>query len=255
MSSRIEQLALGRDPDQLHPPLSGQRHPGRVVERRDGVDELGRPPERVELVERAPELVDPHAVAVHLDLDDLGLVGAERGNRAGVRGGLADDHVARVDQRLAHEVDDLLAACGHEQLVGVDLHPLGGHHLANALLDDRQALSGPVLQSPGARLRGHATHQRGIGVGREGGRVRPPSGQRNHLRALGQRHQVAHGRGAHRSGPAGEQRRVALDVPDRRTFPCPGRPVSAAHTASGLLKLPAPLSSPDFTVQHRVTGI
>ena len=51
-----------------------------------------------------------HAVGVHLDLHDVGLVGAERRHRARVGRRLGDDHVARVDQRLADEVDHLLAA-------------------------------------------------------------------------------------------------------------------------------------------------
>ena len=63
------------------------------------------------------ERVDRHPVRVHLDLHDVGLVGAERRHRARVGGRLGDDHVARVDQRLAHQVDHLLAA-GRDDHVG-----------------------------------------------------------------------------------------------------------------------------------------
>ena len=69
---------------------------------------------------------------VHADLHDVGLVGAERRDRARVRRRLGDDDVARVDERLADEVDDLLAAGGDEDVVGVDVHALGGHDLADA---------------------------------------------------------------------------------------------------------------------------
>ena len=83
---------------------------------------LGRRPVALELVERARELVDPHPVAVHRHLHHVGLVGAEGGHRARVGRRLGDDHVAGVDQRLADEVDHLLAAGGDEHLVGVDVH-------------------------------------------------------------------------------------------------------------------------------------
>ena len=69
---------------------------------------------------------------VHLDLHDVGLVGDEHRHRAGVGRRLGDDHVAGVDQRLADEVDHLLAAGGDEQVVGLDLHALGRHHLGDA---------------------------------------------------------------------------------------------------------------------------
>ena len=58
-----------------------------------------------------------HPVAVHRDLHDVGLVGAERRDGAGVGRRLGDDDVAGVDERLADEVDDLLAAGRDEHVV------------------------------------------------------------------------------------------------------------------------------------------
>ena len=106
--------------------------PRRVLEVRDRVDELRPPALGVEAVERRLELVDAHAVVVHRDLHDVGLVGHERRDRAGVGRRLGDDHVAGVDQRLADEVDDLLAAGRDEHVLGVDRRVLGGHHLGDA---------------------------------------------------------------------------------------------------------------------------
>ena len=90
---------------------------------------FGRRPVALELVERRLELVDAHPVAVHRHLHDVGLVGAEGRHRARVGRRLGDDDVAGIEQRLADQVDHLLAAGGHEHLVGVDLHALGRHHL------------------------------------------------------------------------------------------------------------------------------
>ena len=107
---------------------------------------FGRRPPRLELVERGLELVDAHPVAVHRDLHDVGLVGAEGRDRARVRGRLGDDDVARVEQRLADEVDHLLATGRDEHLIGIDHHPLGVHHAGDALLDQRQPLGRSVLE-------------------------------------------------------------------------------------------------------------
>ena len=117
-----EQLAAARDLDQPAAALERHRHPRGVLERRHRVDELRRAARGVEALELGLEQVDVHAVLVHADLHDVGLVGDEHRHRAGIRRALGDHDVARVDQRLADEVDHLLAAGGHEQVVGLDLH-------------------------------------------------------------------------------------------------------------------------------------
>ncbi len=86
---------------------------------------FGRAPGALELVERRLELVDAHPVAVHRHLHDVGLIGAERGYGAGIGRRLGHDDVAGVEQRLADQVDHLLAAGGDEHLVGVDSRSLG----------------------------------------------------------------------------------------------------------------------------------
>ena len=101
----------------------------------DRVDELGPSSVALQRIEGGLQLVDAHAVAVHGDLYDVGLVGAEGRHRTRVGRTFGDDHVAGVDQRLAHEIDDLLAARGDEHLVGLDGHPLSVHDLHDALLD------------------------------------------------------------------------------------------------------------------------
>jgi hypothetical protein len=137
-------------------------------------------------------IVDAHAVAVHLDLHDVGLVGAERGHRARVRRRLGEDHVAGVDQRLADEVDHLLAAGRDEHIGGVDLRVLRRHHLRDAVGDAAQALRRRVLQCPRAVLGGDLAEDRGEPFGGERAGVGQPAGQRDDLRPLRDRHEVPH---------------------------------------------------------------
>ncbi len=187
-----QQLALARDPDQRVAALQRHRHPGGVLEGRHGVQEFRAPALALERVQRGLELTDPHPVVVEGDLHDLGLVGAERRDRARVRRRLGDDHVAGIDQRLAEEVDRLLAAGRDEQVRRSDPHVLGGHHLDDAVLDHLRAVGRPVLQRPRARLRRDLAHQRRVGIRRERRGVGQAAGQRDHVVALGERHQVPH---------------------------------------------------------------
>jgi hypothetical protein len=129
------------------------------------------------------------------------LVGAERRDRTRVGRRLSDDHVARVDQRLAHQVDDLLAAGGDEDVLRVDVGALGGHDVADRVLGDRQALGRPVLQRGRCRGGGYARHDRREVLGREGRRVGQAARQRDDLGALGDGHEVAHRRGLHAARP------------------------------------------------------
>jgi hypothetical protein len=142
-----EQLALGGDLDEAAPAWQGHRHAARVLERRDRVDELRPAALALEAVERLLEQVDAHPVVVHVDLHDVGLVGAEGGHGARVGRRLGDDDVARVDERLADEVDDLLAARRDEDVLGVDRRVLGRHDLRDARLTDACPSVGPYWRA------------------------------------------------------------------------------------------------------------
>ena len=207
-----EQLAPPRQLDQAPPPLERHRHPGGVLEARHRVDEFRPPPLAVEPRQHRFQLVDPHPVLVAVDLDRLGLVAAEDRHRAGVGRRLADDDVAGIDQRLADQVDRLLAAGGDDHVVGVGQHPLGAHHLDDAVDRLGEALGRPVLERLGGRLLRDPRHLRGEGLGREGRGVGQAAGQRDHLGPRRDRHQVAHRRGAHHAGARGEEAGVALQV-------------------------------------------
>ena len=207
-----EQLALGGDLHEAPAARERHRHAAGVLERRDGVDELRAPALGLQAVERRLELVDEHPVAVHRDLHDVGLVGGERRDRAGVGRRLGDDDVAGIDERLADEVDDLLAAGRDEDVGGVDLRALRGHHLDDRLAHAPEPLGGRVLQRLGRRLGGDAAHELGEQLRREARRVRLSAGQRDDVRALRDRHEIAHGGGRHPAGALGEQPCVAFEI-------------------------------------------
>ena len=173
---------------------------------------LGRRPSPRSALEQRLELVDPHPVLVGRDLDHLGLVAAEDGNRARVGRRLADDDVARVDQRLGDEVDRLLAAGGDEHIVGVGQHPLRAHHLEDAVLGLLEALRRPVLQGLRRGLLRDLRHLRRERPGRERRGVGESAGERDHLRPGRDRHQVAHRGAAHDLRARGEEPGVALEI-------------------------------------------
>ena len=77
---------------------------------------------------------------------------------------------------------------------------------ADALLGLGEALGRPVLQRLGRALLGDLGHLRGEALGREGRGVGEAAGERDHLRARGDLHQVAHRARAHHAGALGEQR-------------------------------------------------
>ena len=201
---------------------------------------FGRRPSRSRRVERLLELVDAHAVGVHLDLHDVGLVARTRhGARVGRR--LGDDHVAGVDQRLADQVDHLLAAGGDDHVVGVDVacpRRPSPRRCASRVVEMPSV--GPYWSARGARTRRRrAAITRGERLGREGRGVGQAAGERDHLGALGDRHQVAHRRGA--SSPACARRTAPRSARGRAR---PSRARAAASMRRGSpSRGPRPLSS------------
>ena len=173
---------------------------------------FGAPALVAQLGQRRLEHVDPHPVVVHLDLHDVGLEGREARHRAGIGRRLGHDDVAGIEERAADEVDHLLAAGGDHQVVGLDHRALGGHHLHDASADVLEPVGRAVLERRGAGIDGHARHQRGEVLGREGRRVRQAGGQRDDLGPGGHGHHVAHRGGRHPARALGEQAAIALDL-------------------------------------------
>ena len=158
---------------------------------------LGPAPFAFEPIQGDLELVDRHAVGVHLDLHDAGLVGVEGGYGSRIGRRLGHDRVAGIDEGLAHQVDHLLAPGCDDHLVGVHRGSFGGHHLEDALHRAGHALGRAVLERPRGRLGRHLGHQLGVQLRREGPGLGQAARQRDHLGAFGEGHHVAHRRGAH----------------------------------------------------------
>ena len=221
-----QQLAGAEDLDQAPAPLERHRHAGGILKAGHRVDELRTSPLPGEPVEQRLERIDAHPLGVDLHLHGLGLIRAEDRNRTGVRRRLGDHDIAGVDQRLRDQVDRLLASGGDDQVVEVRVHSLGPHQLADALLGLREALGRSVLERLGRALLSDPRHLGGKGLGREGRGVRESTGERDHLRARGDLHQVPHRARPHHPGALGEQPRVALEVAGRRV----GSPVRAVSS-------------------------
>ena len=183
-------------------------HAGRVVERRDRVEELRALALGGELVERLGERLGHETAVVHRDVTDVGLVRDERLQRADVARRLAQDHVARVDEDAGDEVERLLRAGGDDDVVGVGADALQRHDLDDLLAQRRVALRAGVLQRLRAVL---GDQRRGLladDVERERGQVRHAAGERDDLGPVRDREQRADLRGGHAVGACG----VGLDV-------------------------------------------
>ena len=129
---------------------------------------LGRRPSPRRRSSSCLELVDPHPVLVGRDLDHLGLVAAEHGNRARVRRRLADRPTS------PGSISDLATrsiACWPPvvtmHIVGVGQHSLRAHHLEDAVLGLLEALGRPVLQGLRRGLLRDLRHLRRELCGRE----------------------------------------------------------------------------------------
>ena len=115
-----QQVALGGQLHQTAAALERERRSPRVAEVGHDVEELGPPALRGQPVDQGFELVHHQAGGVHGSVQHGGLIGAEGGERAGVRGPLGQDHVTRVDEGLGHQVDGLLAPGGDQDVGRVD---------------------------------------------------------------------------------------------------------------------------------------
>ncbi len=102
-----------RELDERAASLHGEADTRRVLVIRDRVEQL-----RAQAAGEPPlQLVDLEPVLVHRDGDDLGLVPAERHDRAEVGRPLHDHQVAAVEERLRHELERLDRAARDQQLV------------------------------------------------------------------------------------------------------------------------------------------
>ncbi len=140
--------------DQGGPALPAQGQPGRVLEVIDRVNDLHAvkfPPLPQSREERL-ECLEVHPVLVHGHREDADAVGLQQAVVHEVRRRLRDHDVARVEQDLPEQVEQLLGAGGDADVGGgeVQIHGRDAVEAAdvvqNLFAQGRQPLRGAVLQ-------------------------------------------------------------------------------------------------------------
>lgn len=115
--------------------------------------------------------VHAHALVVERDAADVGLVGAERLERAQVGGAFRQHDVAGVQKRLGNEVERFLSARGDHDVLGLGAHADVAHEVAEHLLRLHAAVGRAVLQR----------HDALVVAGGAGGRADGGVGQQRHV--------------------------------------------------------------------------
>ena len=217
-----QQVALLGVRHQRAAALEGERGAGRVLERRDDVEELRRAALRQQPLVRVGQPVEPDALAVHRHLVDLGAAGREGRHGAGVGRPLGQDRVARVEHDAAQEVDRLLPAGRDDELARARLGAALGHQRGQRVAELVDALGRPVLQRARPALGDDALGQLVQEVGREGARVRQAARQRDDLGPRRDGHEVAHGRRAERPRATRVEPLVRVEAGVRHRHRLPG---------------------------------
>ncbi len=180
--------------------LGGERGGRRVVELGHDVDEGGADTGG----EVVGEDVDPEAVAVARDAEEVGTAEAQGLDGADVAGVGQRHDVARVDQGPHHELERLLGAVGDDDVVGVGAV---AQRVGHPRPQRGEAGGRRVLEGAGGIVGQHLGGGPGDVLHRErvGGGQAPGQGQ--HVVALGDGEQVADGRGADPLGRSGQAQR------------------------------------------------
>ena len=176
-----QDLVLARDLEDLHAALPAERHAGRVLERRDRVEELDPPAGRAHPHDGLAQRLGDHALGVHVDVDDLGLERPEDDHRGDVAGPFGQHDVAGVEEELGDQLERVLRSGGDDDVVDARVDALERHDVEDLLAQPRAALSGAVLQGDGAVLAHRALdggRDQFLGQGRD---ERHPTGERDDL--------------------------------------------------------------------------
>ncbi len=203
---------LSADLQDLGAPWQGQRDAARVVEIRDGVEELDPLALRRHVRDGLAQRTGLQTVLVHRDVYDLGLVRAERAERTDVGRALGEDDVSRVAEDAGDHVQGHLGARGDHHVIRVGGDPLQRHDLADLLAQLRHPVRGAVLQGDLAVDRDQPGDLGGQRVQRQRGEVRHAAGQRDHLGAAGDGEESSDLGGGHPCGPLGVVRPVRIQV-------------------------------------------
>ena len=185
MSSSTRISFCPADLEDLGSPRRRQGDAGRVVEVRDRVEELDAPSLAAQVRDGLPQCLRNEPVIVHGDVHHARLVRAEDAEGADVAGRLGEDHVARIDEQLRHQVEGLLRAGRGDDVVDRSADALERHDVEDLLPQRGDALAGAVLQGRRALRAHHAFHRRDDQLLREGGDERHAAGEGDDLGAGG----------------------------------------------------------------------
>ena len=172
-------------------------HAAGVLEVRDGVEELEARVALADARELLFQEVHAHALVVERDAADVGLVGAERLERAQVGGAFRQHDVAGVQKRLGNEVERFLSARGDHDVLGLGAHADVAHEVAEHLLRLHAAVGGAVLQRHGTLVVARGARGRADGGVRQQRHVGHAAGERDDVGVRRGGEQVAHGGRAH----------------------------------------------------------
>ena len=236
-----QQVALLREPHDRAPALRRHRHAGRVLERRDDVEELRRRGPRrpgASTASASRSMRMPSAsTATWCTSAPRRRTPGPRPGRSGPRPGSASPGSTSTRQIRSSACWPPVVTISSPAPTSV---PSSAIRSAMAWRSSSSPSVGPVLERARTVVRGDVQHQLGQQIGREGLRVGQAAGQRDHLGPRRDRHQVAHRRRPERAGPVGVQPLVGIEAREhgsettdsararpRRAAPCtPGSPRS-----------------------------
>ena len=137
---------LASDLEDLQPTLPRQCHSRRVVEARDRVEKLDGAPLRTQRRDVLPKRLGNEAVLIHRHVIDVSLIGAEDHHGRHVAGSFGQHDVTWIEEKLANQLECVLRAGRHHDVVGIGANPLKRHDVEDLLTQSRKSLTRTVLQ-------------------------------------------------------------------------------------------------------------
>ena len=183
---------------QVPPPVLGPDRPGRVLEVRDGIDELAGPALESRLPDEPRQVVNVHAPGVAVHGEELGSQVLERCHGADIAGLLDEDRVSGVEEHPRDKVQALLGAACNQGLprLGLDSPDLPVA-LADRCDQPGVAASHRVLEDLASFTVDQVVHDFAQPLVRECPGVRRAGGEGDHVGLVHQAGQLANERRAH----------------------------------------------------------
>ena len=144
-----DEVVFVRKLEQAFATLRRHGHATRILEIRDGVEELQPRIVLANALELFLEQVRAHSLIIEGNRADVGLVGRKRLQRAEVRGAFGDDDIAGIAERLRNEVECFLGACRDDDVFWLVPDAEVANEIAEHLRRFEQAVCAAVLERNG----------------------------------------------------------------------------------------------------------